>query len=175
MICPRFDLSDFLALTAIIVSLASFIQNKKSRKIQIQTSKLEELLELVLELSKYYPKFMQLYFETVKYYDQNNTDINSINDYFKKRDSMISLNEQIKIDKLLSRIEVLYISYTKKKLRENIELYFNLMDTFFDFVINLNNIRKNKKYPNAFPDYDKERILVDNVIKELKLEIHKYY
>lgn len=170
--------SDYFAGIAIIISFLTFIfsyyQNRKSLKVQTQTSKLEELLELILELSRYYKVFKNLYLKIEILKSVNNKEINNISEYKKIRDIELPIDNQIKIDKLLSRIEVLYISYTKKEMKIQIEYYYEMMESFYMYILNTGDFRKEIKFKKGFPNYEEHNILINKLITLLTIEIQNY-
>lgn len=97
------EISDYLAVLAIFISIFTFFisskQNKKGLKVQIQTYKLEELLQLIIELSRYYVIFKSLYLKVNVLRDQSNVELSTISEYKKIRDIKLPIDKQLQIDK----------------------------------------------------------------------------
>ncbi len=178
MCCNPLETSDYLAGLAIIISILTFVvsyfQNRKSLKVQTQTAKLEELLELILELSRYYSVFKSLYLKVEILKSGNDEELDNIKKYYEVRDIELSYDNQVKIDKLLSRIEVLYISYTNKELKNEIDYYYKMMESFYMYILNTGDSRKEIRFKDGFPNYKENNILLDKLINLLKNEIQKY-
>ena len=172
------EMSDYLAGSAVIISiftfLISFNQNKKGLKVQIQTDKLEELLQLIIELSRYYVIFKSLYLKVNVLRDQSNVELSTISEYKKIRDIKLPIDKQLQIDKILSRIEVLYLSYTEKHLKNKIESYYKMMEIFYVYILNTGDLRKERHYKNGFPDFDEIDLLLNEIIELLTNEIKVY-
>lgn len=165
-----------LSIVAIVVSLVAFFftffQNRKGRISQIQTAKLEELLECVYELSKFYGEFKLLENKIV---EKNKEGSNiSFEKYRENYEYGFIVKRHEKIDVLLSRVEVLYKVYTKGKINSLLGEYFNMMDCFYMYVLNTGDLQKSLKYPKGFPTESEFRKVIEDIEVKLIVEIKKY-
>ena len=168
--------SSALSIIAIVVSLVAFFftffQNRKGRISQIQTAKLEELLECVYELSKFYGRFKLL---ENKVGEKNKKGSNiSFEKYRENHEYGFIVKRHKEINILLSRIEVLYKVYTKGKINRLVGGYFNMMDCFYMYVQNTGDFQKTLKYPNGFPNEDQFSEIIKNIETKLIVEIKRY-
>ncbi|QQU04213.1 hypothetical protein [Myroides odoratus] len=163
-------LSLFALGVSITTLIVTYIQNRRSRISQIQTAKLEELLECIYELSKFYKTFKQLESEVERVktggYDRQ--------EYFKTYYHEFLQKRMDKIDRLLSRIEVLYKAYTDKYTRNEVEKYFKMMECFYMYVLNTGDLYKTKYYPNGFPTYEEFNTIITSIERDILMDINKY-
>lgn len=134
-------------------------------------AKLEELYEVIQSLSRYYGKFMALYFKVGELRDSEQKELQTLAQYYQIRDQKISEEERLQIYDYLSRIEVLAECYTKKDLKKKLLSYENMMCCFADFVFNASSIDKELNYKNGFPDYEDFYLLITKLKKGLIAEI----
>lgn len=163
-------LSLFALGVSIITLIVTYFQNRRSRIAQIQTAKLEELLGCIYELAKLYPTFKELE-PVVERIKNGNYDRQ---EYFETYYHQFIQKRMDKIDRLLSRIEVLYKAYTDKNTRIEVEKYFEMMDCFYVYVLRTGDLKQKIKYPNGFPTYKEFRDLTHEIDKKILIEINKY-
>lgn len=160
----------FLALCVSIITLfITYFQNRKYRISQIQTAKLEELLECIYELSKFYNTFKELepIVQRVKTRDYD------LNEYFKTYYHEFLQKRMDRIAYLFSRIEVLNKVYAINSTREKITEYHNIMYSFYKYVLSLEYRRKDE-FKNGFPSEGEIRDRITYIESNLLTSIKKY-
>jgi len=162
----------FGTLSAIIVALfANQISNKNTRK-QIRVDKLENLYEVIDLFSGYYGIYMPLFFDIKAYQDPENKEIQSMSDYYKKRDERLSTDDKQQIRSNLSKLEMLTKCYTGGDLQKEVLKFRDLVFSFSDLVINGGSLHYETKYKKqGFPDYDKFYKMVDELKEKIALEM----
>jgi hypothetical protein len=139
---------------AVVIGMYAINRNDKNSKDQIVINKLEELLELIKTIGKNYVILKQLNNDIHNLKNPNFKDLNTINQYFKIRDSKLPLNERENIFNMLSRIEVLAKCYTNKKTRHDILKYEDLIFTMTDLATNTGSLHQQLHWAHGFPNYD---------------------
>ncbi len=160
----------FGTLGAVIVALfANRISNKNTRK-QIRVDKLETLYEVVNFFSGRYDVYMPLFGYIQAYQDPQNKEIQSLSDYYKKRDERLSEDDKQQIRTNLSKLELLTKCYTGGNLQKDALKFRDIIFSFSDLVINGGSLHYETKYKKqGFPDYDK----FYNMVEELKGKLVK--
>lgn len=163
-------ISIFALGVSILTLLVAYFQNRRSRISQIQTAKLEELLECIYELAKFYDTFKKLEPEVKRIH----TGKYDRQDYFKTYYHEFLQKRMEKIDGLLSRIEVLYKVYTDKHTKIAVEKYFIMMDCFYMYVLRTADFRKPTKFHNGFPSYEEFDVIIKNIERDILIDINEY-
>lgn len=148
---------------AVAIGMASIYHANKNSKREIKTHKLEEIFELIQSLSRYYPKFKQLYLAIEDLRNVEMKSIQSLSDYYQIRDKTLPPADRQKIISDLSRLEVLSKCYSNDILLKKILKYEELMYSFSDFVFNGGSINQELNWKNGFPNYEEYSIMLEEL------------
>jgi len=143
------------AASAMVAIFAIRYSNQNSRQ-AILTGKLEELYQVIDQISQHYDTFITLYFAVADYKRQT-------------RDEYLRPEDRKQIESLISRLEVLAKCYTKGNLQDIIVEYHQMSSVLYYYVAHLNSLAAQSLYPDGFPTHARHYELV----QELKTEILK--
>lgn len=154
-------------MLAVIVAMVAINYTNKNSKEEIITNKLEELLESIKYLSKYYAKLKILNNEVINLRNENYKELETLSQYFKIRDRELPLDEREKLFEKLFRIEVLAKCYTKGNLKDEILKFEDLVYTMAEIASYGASIQEHIKWKNGFPTYEIFYEILNNLEKQI--------
>lgn len=156
---------------AVIIAMIAIYRSDKNNKEQIVTIKLEELLELIKTLGRYYAKLKDLNNDIQNLRNPDYKQLETLSQYYEIRDVKLSKDEREKIFEKLSRLEVLAKCYTKGSLKEDILKYEDLFYSFSELISNGGSINVELKWKEGLPKYEEFYIILMNLEKQIVNQI----
>lgn len=159
-------------MTAIIISIFTYVQNTKSQKRQVRIGKLEEMLEIIHTLNGNYQYFEDTFFFKELVLKEKQEE--EIKRYKKQIIDLIKTSTEIGLRNKLSRLYVLNNSYLpKNKLKDKISVFIACYTSIAEQTISqpfqIIDTTPFNKFPKRWDYLDFTKEIQNEIIKEMKL------
>lgn len=166
-------ISDILTLLIAGIAFSALWYQNKNFKKNIEIGKLEELYILVQKASSFHHQLMELYNNFLILRDKDDKSIETLSQFYQKRDKLILKEDFTELLNNVFRIELLAKSYTDKELRDELLYFVHIMFPLIELSHNGASIKQELYWGDGFPDYSQfdklRKVIEDGLVSKITL------